>query len=133
MEALPSPPPVPTPLTLSYERRDEHRLSVKLYDRGLYAGACHYSRMTPRRACVDEGLRRGYIDGLAIPEDYQGRGLGRLLLLHGLNRLRELGCDSVSLTTAADNFKAQNLYFSLGFEVVDSCVTLAANIDDLNV
>jgi len=124
-------PAVPTPLTLSFEKRDQDRLSVKLYDRGLYAGACHYSRMTPRRACNDEGRRRGYIDGLAIPEDYQGRGLGRLLLLNALKRLAEMGCESVSLTTAADNFKAQNLYFSLGFELVDSCITMAASMDQL--
>jgi ribosomal protein S18 acetylase RimI-like enzyme len=124
LDGLPSPPPIPPKLTLSLETRDRHRLSVKLYDRGVYAGACHYSRMFPRRACDPDAATRGYIDGLAVPDDYQGRGLGKLLLLHGLSRMRDLGCDSVSLTTASDNFRAQNLYFSLGFRVTDSCVSL---------
>lgn len=123
LSGIPSAAPPPARLTLSLETRDRHRHSVKLYDRGVYAGACHYSRMHPRRACAPDAMARGYIDGLGVPEDYQGRGLGRLLLLHGLHRLRELGCDSASLTTSADNFRAQNLYFSLGFKVVDSCVT----------
>lgn len=131
MTELPPAPPIPPPLTFSVETRDNGRLSVKLYDRGVLAGACHYCRMYPRRACHPNANHRGYIDGLAVPEDYQGRGLGRLALVHALHRLREMGCDSVGLTTASDNFKAQNLYYSLGFRVVDSCVSLVSLLDGI--
>ncbi len=127
---IPPAPPPPTPLTLSYETRDHHRLSVKLYDRGLFAGACHYSSMYPRRGSHPDARSRGYIDGLAVPDERQGRGLGRILLLNALSRLRQMECVAVSLTTAADNFKAQNLYFSLGFHVVDSCLALTKDITD---
>ena len=134
---LPAPGAIPESLTLSHETRDRCRQSLKLYDcggrdRGSFAGACHYSSMYPRRGAHPDARSRGYIDGLAVPENYQGRGLGRLLLLHTLHRIRAMDCESVSLTTAADNLRAQNLYYSLGFRLVDSCLSFEAPIKDLS-
>jgi len=119
-------------LTVSFEKRDNHHLSVKLYDRGVYAGSCHYSRMHPNRGAHPSALCRGYVDGLSVNEGYQGKGLGRFLLLTGLEKLREMECETVSLTTASDNLRAQNLYFSVGFQVVDSCLTFASEVSRIN-
>lgn len=125
---LPEPPSPPHPLSLISETRDRSRFSIKLYDRGGQAGVCHYCRMYPARSSEPRAEQRGYIDGLSVQAHYQGRGLGRLLMLHALHRLKDLGCGSVSLTTGADNLRAQNLYYSLDFALVDSCLTLAGSV-----
>src|SRR5262249_55602788 len=111
------------PFTLRFEKRDDNRFTVRVHDGETPAGACYYSRMYPRRSRRPEAERWGYIDGLGVPEEYQGRGLGRLLMNHALHRLQADGVGPVCLTTGYDNFRAQNLYFAMGFELVDSVVT----------
>jgi ribosomal protein S18 acetylase RimI-like enzyme len=112
------------PYDLRYETRDQNRYTLRLYDRDTYAGVCRFSRMFPLRSARREAERWGYIDGLGVTESYQGRGLGRVLMEHTLARLRRIGCGPVCLTTGSENYRAQNLYFSLGFALVDSGVTL---------
>ncbi len=50
-----------------------------------------------------------------LPE-WQGRGLGGLLMAAFLGRLRELGCRGVYLETSERNLKALPFYRKLGFE-----------------
>lgn len=50
---------------------------------------------------------------------YRGRGLGRWLLIWGIQRLRSIGIDTIELSVDAENENAVKLYRSVGFEPVE--------------
>lgn len=52
---------------------------------------------------------------LAVDPDYQGRGVGELLVSHMLNSLREMGIRRCFLEVREDNLPARRLYERLGF------------------
>ena len=55
-----------------------------------------------------------------IDDEFKGKGLGRIVLQYCLYEAQQKGAKYASLLTDADNFVAQNLYQSEGFEVVDA-------------
>ena len=61
----------------------------------------------------DEGVGEVYVVG--VHPDAAGQGLGRTLMLAGLDRLRARGRTSAALYVEADNVPAVRLYRSLGF------------------
>jgi len=64
----------------------------------------------------DDGAREfGEIYVIAVDPDFQGRGLGRELVLAGLEALAALGVHTGMLYVDLDNESARNLYRSLGF------------------
>ncbi len=66
-------------------------------------------------------FRSLYMNYFTIIDDtYRGKGLGRLVLQHCLYEAQQHGARYASLLTDVDNFVAQNLYQSEGFEVVDN-------------
>ncbi len=52
---------------------------------------------------------------IAVHPRYQGKGLGRSLLLIGLRQMLELGAKSCLLEVRESNLAAQELYYSVGF------------------
>jgi ribosomal protein S18 acetylase RimI-like enzyme len=56
-----------------------------------------------------------YVVGFYVRPEWQGRGLGRALLLVVADESRKLGAEGLVLTVAPDNVKALNLYRSAGF------------------
>ncbi len=54
--------------------------------------------------------------GIAVRDEYQGRGLGSFMLRELFCLLRREGCGGVLLRTAPDNAPAQRLYERAGFE-----------------
>jgi mycothiol synthase len=60
---------------------------------------------------IEEELGEIYVIGVDAP----GQGLGRSLMLAGLERMRTRGCTTAALYVEADNVPAVNLYRSLGF------------------
>lgn len=52
---------------------------------------------------------------LAVHPDWSGHGIGRQLLVSGLQLARSSGCTSAVLNTQASNTRSQALYRSLGF------------------
>jgi ribosomal-protein-alanine N-acetyltransferase len=54
-----------------------------------------------------------------VLREYRGRGLGRWLLIWGIERLRSIGIDTIELSVDAENENAVGLYRSVGFEPVE--------------
>ena len=59
--------------------------------------------------------RQGHLDRLAVLPRYQGRGIGRALVLHTLSRMAERWVERVALTTQVSNHRSAQLYSALGF------------------
>lgn len=64
---------------------------------------------------IEPGSPTGEIYVIGVHPDAAGRGLGRALLLAGLQRLGDRGCTAATLYVEAHNAPAVNLYRSLGF------------------
>jgi ribosomal-protein-alanine N-acetyltransferase len=63
---------------------------------------------------VDEA----HIGTIAVHPDFRGLGIGRELMLAALRQAAQDGCVKACLEVRSGNVVAQNLYRSLGFEVV---------------
>jgi [ribosomal protein S18]-alanine N-acetyltransferase len=59
--------------------------------------------------------RQGHLDRLAVHSGQQGKGFGRALVCHTLNRMAQRRVERVALTTQVDNYRSASLYKSLGF------------------
>ncbi len=67
------------------------------------------------------GARAGepdYISDIWIDPDFQGQGIGRVLVEHFLNEMRNSGIPIARIATHARNVNAIRLYERCGFEVV---------------
>ena len=62
--------------------------------------------------------RMAHLAQLAVAPEYQGRGLGRKILFHVIERLTDMGYDGLSLMVSRDNERAVHLYRSVGFDLV---------------
>jgi ribosomal protein S18 acetylase RimI-like enzyme len=67
---------------------------------------------------VDEGgTKSGKIHTIAVHPEYQGRGLGKLLLCYCASTLKSMGATTITLCVESDNpTNAIPLYRSIGFE-----------------
>jgi len=74
--------------------------------------------------------RRGWVEDVVVDEAFRHRGVGRALVRAALERSREQGVDTLSLTSAAHRTAARALYRSEGFRVVDT--TLFRRIERKN-
>jgi ribosomal protein S18 acetylase RimI-like enzyme len=59
---------------------------------------------------------RGFVQRLAVLPDFQRRGLGRGMLLDGLNWMRRRGVARAVVNTQLDNAAALSLYLETGFQ-----------------
>lgn len=67
-----------------------------------------------------DGGPSAWISNLTTDPDWRGRGLGRLMLTRGIDKLEERGAESVMLGVDGGNDAAMGLYRSAGFEVVST-------------
>ncbi len=63
------------------------------------------------------GTKDGYIDVLCVRKPFRKRGLGRALLMDGMEWQVSRGLDTVHLGVDAENPKALDLYKSMGYAV----------------
>jgi mycothiol synthase len=84
---------------------------------GRLAGFCWTKIHEPDDSVLNEGIEQelGEIYVIAVDPDFQGRGLGRQLVLAGLASLWDRGVGTAMLYVDHDNEGARKLYFSLGF------------------
>ena len=88
-----------------------------------YAGRDAYAILLDGQRPVAYGMLRGWEDGyetpalgIAVRNDSQGRGLGRLMMTHLHAKARQRGARQVRLRVHAANLRARRLYESLGYE-----------------
>lgn len=67
-----------------------------------------------------DGGPYAWISNLTTDPEWRGRGLGRLMLARGVDRLLERGAESVMLGVDGGNTAAVDLYQSAGFETVST-------------
>lgn len=67
---------------------------------------------------IDRRNGRGRIPNLAVVEVARGLGLGRRLIQHAIDYMREQGMKLAQIETMASNAIGQHLYPSCGFEEV---------------
>ena len=56
------------------------------------------------------------IDELVVAEEYQGKGVGKKLVLAAIEKCRQLGCCEVEVSTEKTNLRARKFYKRCGFE-----------------
>jgi GNAT superfamily N-acetyltransferase len=56
------------------------------------------------------------IDELVVTKKYQGKGIGKQLVLAAIERCRQLGCCEVEVSTERSNVKARKFYRKCGFD-----------------
>lgn len=66
----------------------------------------------------EEGTRLGFIDLLAVDQQFQGRGYGRQMLRGMLRWFKEMGAVHAHLECLVDNDAGNNLYQNEGFTEV---------------
>jgi ribosomal protein S18 acetylase RimI-like enzyme len=75
---------------------------------------------------IGYGMLRGWDEGYEVPSlgicihpEYQGSGVGRLLMLHLIQSARLQGAERIILKVRKENIRAKNLYTSFGFRLAE--------------
>ena len=71
---------------------------------------------------------RGWLYSVASDPQQRGRGIGRMLVDHAVNALKQLGCPKVNLQVRGTNLGVIDFYKKLGF-TEDNCVSLGKTLD----
>jgi len=92
------------------------RMAEPWFDAGDFLVARHDDRLIAYNWLKIEGPDEpGEIYVVGVDSAHAGRGLGRTLMQHAFDRLRERGITTAALYVDADNVGAVHLYRSLGF------------------
>lgn len=59
--------------------------------------------------------KKCWIEDVVVDEAFRGKGIGKALIIHGLDYAAGKGAKSVDLTSRPSRIEANNLYSSLGF------------------
>jgi mycothiol synthase len=70
----------------------------------------------------ENGEYMAWIGPVAVLPEYQGKGLGRILLRAGVRHAADSGLNSSVLVVDAENTRAVNLYLGEGFYEIDASV-----------
>src|SRR5262249_29378379 len=124
------PPAVTSPPAVSIaERTDPGQSILEATQEGQEVGVCVYSTLAGL-SDDPQAAPWGYIHWLHVAPEQRRHGLARYLLTAALDRLYREGCSGCWLTTGADNWPAQPLYLSLGFEIVDASASFRKELSD---
>ncbi len=72
-----------------------------------------------QRGHDENGSNTGQVEPIGVRPDFQGRGLGRAVLLEGLRRLQAHGAASALIDSDGGNEASRSLYAAVGFRVAD--------------
>lgn len=62
-----------------------------------------------------------FVPHLAVLPEFQGRGLGKILLAGAESKAKQAGFATIALTVEVNNERAISLYASQGFDIVETC------------
>lgn len=88
---------------------------VLLAPDGTYVAFCYCS--IPKEANEQSGRNEGEIAIIGTRSAYRKQGLGRAMLLSGLQCLKDHGIETATLGSSSENGGAQSVYTSAGFEI----------------
>ncbi|HLG63452.1 MAG TPA: GNAT family N-acetyltransferase [Ktedonosporobacter sp.] len=83
---------------------------------GTLAAFCYCT--IPKEANAQSGRNEGEIAIIGTGKAYQNRGLGRAMVLAGLQSLKQFGIETATLGTSSENVKAQAVFAAAGFHIV---------------
>ena len=69
-------------------------------------------------AMLKSELNNGFINAIGVIPEYQGQGLGKILMYEAMRRLKSSGFSQIRLSVTKSNKKAYELYKSLNFRKV---------------
>ena len=94
-------------------------LSLMLRHYGLVAGLRTAIRGLRTESVIKPPPKKvAYLYQLGVRPEQRGRGLGRALIGHLIQRAEDLGYPKVGLSVSVENPRAQTLYEQLGFKIV---------------
>ena len=73
-----------------------------------------------------------FIKIIALLPEYQNRGIGKWIISHAFEELRQMGCKSVGLYSDNTNIPAQKCYKKCGFKITDTVIREMANGKNIN-
>lgn len=95
----------PSEWLLSYTNNSYSKIYI-LRENDTVAGFIAYYMKTPKK---------GFIDALAIEQNFRNKGYGEMLVKYVIKTLEAEGINSIKLGTDINNIPAQNLYKKVGF------------------
>jgi mycothiol synthase len=93
---------------------------IALAPNGHFAAFCLY--------WLDTTNRIGLFEPVGVHPDFQRRGLGKCVLLEGMQKMRASGMKIAAVCAEHDNPAAQKLYHSLGFRTIRTLNTYQKDI-----
>jgi len=93
-----------------YREEPEGFLVAEEKDRIIGFASFHTNRKEPFK----KG-KTGELQEIAVKENYQGRGVGKILFKKVLEYARRRGCKSISLWVGEENWPARSWYERMGF------------------
>jgi len=89
----------------------------KIGECGIRSAGEYVSAAAAQRTC--------FVLWLGVEAEWQGKGLGRVLLMKALEHAKELGYESAVISTDQGNHRALTFYTNYGFRVTDTLYGLA--------
>ena len=85
---------------------------------GSLAAFCYCT--IPKESNEQRGRSEGEIAIVGTRPAYKNRGLGRAMVLTGLQHLKKFGVETATLGTSSENISAQSVFASVGFRTVNT-------------
>jgi len=77
--------------------------------------------------------RKGFIYHTVVKENYQGSGIGKMLVAHVINSLREEQITKIGVLVNSDNHSGNDFWESLGFSYFSDLNYRILPLNDLNI
>ena len=104
--------------TLS-QSQHQHIIEAGLSFKALISTTRREDSVIAGFVCCELLPQKLHVLELSVGEQWQGRGIGRALMTHAINRARELRLSEVTLTTCREIPWNEPFYQKLGFETLD--------------